>query len=61
MEKSKARYKHYRPMSNGKYITMGKNDIGKRSIPLKDRCEDFDKLWHDTFIEVMKYWEHAND
>ena len=48
-------------MSNGKYITMGKNDIGKRSIPLKDRCEDFDKLWHDTFIEVMKYWEHVND
>lgn len=49
--------KYYRPYRNGKYIHREKGDIGKSSIPKKDRCEGFDNLWNTTFMEVMKYWD----
>lgn len=31
----------------------------KADIPVKDRCEDFDKIWRRTYNEVLKYWENA--
>ena len=52
---------YFRPykLVNGKavYLHKGPTDIGKSAIPLKDRCEDFDELWNQTFMQVMKYWE----
>ena len=32
------------------------NDIGKKSIPLEDRCEGFDELWNQIYNEVLGYW-----
>ena len=55
MQKGKF-YRAYDSENKSKYIKQGPNDIGKSSIPRKDRCKDFDELWMQTFEEVMKYW-----
>lgn len=47
---------YYSPRVNGEYIKMGPNDIGKKSIPKKDRCEGFDEMWNKVYNEVMLYW-----
>lgn len=49
--------KYFRPYRDGKYIHLGPNDISKRDIPRKDRCEGFDDLWLHTYQDVMKYWD----
>ena len=48
---------------NGKrvYLGMGPNDIGKNSIPKKDRCEGFDELWMMVFNDVIANWEEVKD
>lgn len=57
--------KYYYPtiMKDGKrtYLHKGPNDIGKSSIPIKDRCEDFDALWMMVFDSVMENWEEVKD
>lgn len=47
---------YYAPRVNGEYIKLGPNDLSKKSIPKKDRCEGFDELWNKTYNEVMNYW-----
>lgn len=39
------------------YLGMGPNDIGKKSIPKKDRCEDFDELWMQVYASVLESWD----
>lgn len=43
------------------YLGMGPNDIGKKSIPKKDRCEDFDELWMQVYADVLANWEEVTD
>ena len=43
--------------SHGVYYKMNENDIGKKSIPKKDRCEDFDELWEKVYYQVLETWE----
>ena len=45
------------PRVQGKYYKKGPNDIGKKSIPRKDRCEDFDKIWDTIYYQVLETWD----
>ncbi len=45
------------PRSHGIYYKKGPNDIGKKSIPMKDRCEDFDRIWDLIYYQVLESWE----
>lgn len=45
------------PHSHGVYYKMGPNDIGKKSIPKSERCEDFDELWEKIYYQVLESWE----
>lgn len=58
-DRSKKEHKTLYPTahSHGKYIKMGPNDIGKRSIPYKDRCEGFDELWEMIYYQVLETWD----
>ena len=49
--------KYFSPRFKGEYLKMGPNDIGKKSIPKKDRCEDFDRIWQLVANQVMEYWD----
>lgn len=40
---------------------MASNELNKSSIPYKDRCEDFDKIWRKTYYDVMKYWDKVEE
>lgn len=51
------RSKYPSPHKKGEYLKMGKNDIGKKSIPVKDRCEDFDRLWDLVYYQVLETWD----
>jgi len=45
------------PRVNGNYYKKGPNDIGKKSIPKKDRCEGFDDIWDLIYYQVLETWE----
>ena len=36
-------------------------DIGKRSIPISERCDDFERLWNMILDEVISYWNDVKD
>lgn len=46
-----------------KGFRQGPNDIGKRSIPVEERCdpEEFNRLWNMIFDEVVSYWDEVKD
>ena len=54
-------------MSNGKSAHQykgykkGPNDIGKRAIPVSERCDNFTELWNMIYDEVCAMWEHTDD
>lgn len=56
--------KYYRPytIENGKrvYMKQGPNDIGMKSIPIKDRCDNFNELWNMIFEEVLSTWNNVD-
>ena len=45
------------PRKKGVYLKMHNNDIGKKSIPQKDRCEGFDELWSMIYFQVLETWD----
>ena len=57
MSDQKPKKGHKIARKHGIYLKMHEHDIGKKSIPPKDRCPDFDDLWNRTFDEVMAYWD----
>jgi len=53
----KHRSKYPSPRKGGKYLKMGPNDIGKKSIPPKERCKDFDRIWDMVYYQVLETWD----
>lgn len=51
------RSKYPSPHKKGEYLKMGPNDIGKKSIPPKERCKDFDRLWDLVYYQVLETWD----
>lgn len=47
-------YKDYFRKNKDKSLTS--NELYKSSIPLDERCEDFDELWNTIYRDVLKYW-----
>ena len=53
--------KKYSSAHQPKGMRQGENDIGKRAIPVEERCDDFDSLWNMIFDECVAYWDEVKD
>lgn len=59
-EKKEKKYK-YKSAHQPKGMKKGENDIGRRAIPIEERCDDFNALWNMIFDEVVSYWDEVKE
>lgn len=51
MSKFRCRYKN---------ITKANNNIDECTIPIEERCDNFEDIWNFILDEVVSYWEPAD-
>jgi len=51
MPKFRCRYKN---------ITKANNKIDECTIPIEERCDNFEDIWNFILDEVVGYWEESN-
>lgn len=51
MSKFRCRYKN---------ITKTNNNIDECTIPIEERCDNFEDIWNFILDEVVSYWESTN-
>ena len=43
-----------------KNITKKDNKIDECTIPIEERCDNFEDIWNFILDEVVSYWESTN-